>query len=59
MLSGKASKTTQKKQYKIDIYKKDELTVICTNEKKDSGNIDIALERKLKTYKNKFMGVSS
>ena len=39
------------KDYKLKIYKEKKITLICTDEQKDAGNIDATLERKLKSYK--------
>lgn len=39
------------KKYKLDIYRKLRITLICTHEKEDSADIDSALNRKLHTFK--------
>lgn len=38
---------TNTKKFKIEIYKKLGITLICTNEKKDASKIDSVLDRKL------------
>lgn len=41
---------TKTKKYKLSVYQKMGITLICTNEKNDMKDIDAALDRKLKHY---------
>jgi hypothetical protein len=43
---------TESKEYKIEKYKEKGITLICTSEKEDSGDIESALDRKLGNYKH-------